>query len=173
MAIHFTVYYRSFGRVLSGIFNYVEVKESNGGELARRPSLPFLRRSSGSASYKLKHYRVIYPFPRRPGLRLLALSALTTIYVNFRSNDVRCRYQPGCESRKTLRNDRSTRLPSCYLGDFCNNKIARPTKPRKLFDVHDMLTYGIHYIGQIAHAQKSNQHGEVVMFYEGIITLVP
>lgn len=66
-------------------------------------------------------------------------------------------------------------LPS-YLGrwmTFANNKIARPTKSRELLDVHDMLTYGIHYVGQVAHTQKSNQHGEVVVLYESIITLVP
>lgn len=67
-------------------------------------------------------------------------------------------------------------LPSCYLGKwmtFANNKIARPTKLRELLDVHDMLTYGIHYVGQVAHTQKSNQHGKVVVLYESVITLVP
>lgn len=61
--------------------------------------------------------------------RLLALSALTTIYVNFaRSNDVRCRCQPGwvrTQQKKTSRN-RPTKLalPGCYLGwvTFANNK---------------------------------------------------
>lgn len=53
-AIHFTVYYGSCGRVLSGIFNYVEVKESNGGERARRPSPPFLCRSSEVGPVQVK-----------------------------------------------------------------------------------------------------------------------
>lgn len=113
-------------------------------------------------------------------LGLLALSALTTIYVNFRAhlttfvddaNLGRCK--PSRDVAERLSDQVCT--PSCYLRQmtFVNNKTARPTKSRKLFDMHDMPTYGIHYVGQVAYAQKSNQHGEVIVLYEGVITLVP
>lgn len=40
--------------------------------------------------------------------------------------------------------------------------------------MHDIiLTHGIHYVRQVAYAQKSHQHREVVVLYEGVITLEP